>query len=125
MPTRRHSRRRPARPGTRGAPADLRDARAWMPSIGRAHRPDSRMRARRTAGWSHGARAAAAAPNLDADVTGTRPPSRSTFLERPLTRNTPAREAVLAGLSEESEGGAGRGGASGSEGVTGVGVVLS
>ena len=35
-------------------------------------------------------------PNLDADVTGTRPPSRSTFLERPPTRNTPAREAVLA-----------------------------
>ena len=34
-------------------------------------------------------------PNLDADVTGTRPSSRSTFLERPPTRNTPAREAVL------------------------------
>jgi len=87
----------PARPGTRAERrADFAATRAGLDVLDRTGHigRDSYVRPR-TAGARMELGPRRLPQNLDADVTGTRPPSRSTFLERPPTRNTPAREAVL------------------------------
>ena len=92
----------------RGAPGRLRDARGpGCPRSDGAHRPGLYVRPRRGR-WSHGARAAAAAPNPDADVTGTRPPSRSTSSSGRRRATRRRRRPCL--LNSGAGGGAGRGG---------------